>query len=508
MNDKYIYQNTALRNKEEMLFLKKGISLQDRSADQGGSKVPLQEKENTYIGYGIDIIHAIGPTDLTGPLFKDSVYDGTYGKKVIDSAPKNESRIESVESDSFIEMFTNLNINAEIRVGKGVPFFSGGFSAHYGDSRKLAKTAKFYNSIVYFCKNKHTLAPAFRSTENIKKLIEEDVLKDINNKKIPPADIFSDYGTHIIKEATTGGSTQVTAIYNSTNELQNHELKAAVDFACAYVSTKDDITFSEDKKAILNNTEIRGFCQGGNAALMAGLVNFKQLPDFLRKWSESLNNSEDLVLAETLKYIPIWELVDEPSRKKEIEDIFFKMAEEMGRQVSGYFTKVAPFELVSMSAECGQENSIGYVSGYPTDFLQRHGVREQIIQKMTGASVIGGSFIEPCHKINKIENDDGTFSFRFSHYNNLYLRVHFNSVEEQSAGADIQELFINGQTISEREKFILEKSGDGYKIKSVHNNKYLRTRHIHDFVSASTTLVADVSENGPEKPTVFFLKKL
>lgn len=289
--------------------------------------------ENTYLGYGIDLINAKGPfvSELKGPLFKPEHY---FNNK-IDSVHGQHSHIESKMSSSVSEALSSLNLNASIKTGKIIPFFSGGLNFHYGKKESKSKVTKIYNIKITMLSKKQTFDVDCRSKDELRKCMKENFLAEINKSENSSKYIFETYGTHFIAEALIGGMLHITSLYSSNEDVDEDELAAAIDIACSDASLTLDTKLTDDQKAMLENTQIKAVCNGGDASVLVGFsyISYKEIGSVIQKWGVSFVNPQGHVLAYVNKYTPIWNLAATPERAKELEDAFYKLAEETNNNI-------------------------------------------------------------------------------------------------------------------------------------------------------------------------------
>lgn len=293
--------------------------------------------ENTYLGYGIDLINAKGPfvSELKGPLFKSE----NYFNNKIDSVQGQHSNIESKMSSSISEALSNLNLNASIKTGKLIPFFSGGLNFHYGKKGTNNKVTKVYTSKITILSKKQTFDVDFRSKEEIRKCMREAFLAEVNKSENSPKYIFETYGTHFIAEALIGGMMHITGIYVSEEGVDENELAAAIDMACSYASAALDAKLTDGQKSLLEKTHIKAVCNGGDASVLVGFshISYKEIGSVIQKWGSSFTNPQGHVLAYVNKYTPIWDLAEQPERAKELEDAFYRLAEDTDKLICQCF---------------------------------------------------------------------------------------------------------------------------------------------------------------------------
>ena len=314
-----------------------GKTLYIEREDTGLDAAPMLSSENTFVGYGINLIDGASFGEaITRQLLKDEVYGDALTKSKIDSVVLNSAEGTSAVGDTLDEAFSSLEIKAEVRTGSAVPFFSGGVKAKYGEKQSVKSQSKYYNSIFSVTTKKQTLNVLPTA---IKNMLLPDELAYINDKDISPEDVFCEMGTHIILSDGIGGSININALYNSDEKVTSSELSVALDFKSSYVSGSASTDISKEQKKIANQTKIQISARGGNVGLLAG-VAFAEIGPTIKAWGETVRVSSDQTIANIYKMKPIWEFAD-PPRQKELEEYFYSKAQAINALLRSYFTKSA-----------------------------------------------------------------------------------------------------------------------------------------------------------------------
>ncbi len=460
-----------------------------------GISLVLPDGSATYVGMCINVLEASGPNSecTKSPLFIKNVY---RSDDYIETNRVNLAVTASQVSEKFAEVFHSTEIEAKVKTGAALAFFTGEISAKYGNSSKLTSNARFYNAVASVETQKHMLDSSYVFGEAMREIVKPDILKYIDNPTIAPSRLFSAYGTHIITEASIGGCIEVHGIYNSESSITNTQFKAAVDVACAYVSASASTSLTNEQKKIVSDTTISAKSYGGNVSVVAGMHSFSEIGASFKAWADSIRANENQVLAKVYSYMPIWELAEKPERQQEIMNDFINFARGRFTFVSEYFKiqePLTPPKPVALSVLAFGMRENKYIPGY-IGFLPR-------AEHNTYASVYSNS-VNGLNKFDMITNSDGTVSFRASD-GVRYLTVHYNSFVPESienwvtSRGDLNQLFVlatPGGSISNRQKFVLEKSGSGHKFKWIPENKpasegkYLAGRLMPAPPSAACTL--------------------
>ncbi len=451
-----------------------------------GAKLP--DGTNTYIGQAINVLDSAGPypEEAKVQLFKDEAYEG---KTLIKLSGVNKAKTFSMVSEKFTEVFKSMDMSTKVETGAAC-FFTGSIEAKFGSSDKLVETAKFYNAVASVETNKHMLSADYAFGEDMRDIINPTVLKRIDSDSITPEIIFSKYGTHIITESSLGGCIQVTGIYNSSESIKTTDFQVAIDAACAYVSASADVKLTESQKTIIGSTIVRAQSYGGNVAVVAGIHNLSEIAQSFKAWADSVRTKEEQVLSKIYAYMPIWELAESPVRQEQLRKAFYRMAGENFNYISNYF-KITPLPTKPYPVALSSKILTIYKNIQPVYMrLFFEGAREK------GFAGVDAPNVSALTTFNYCENYDGTVSFK-SQMNDRFLTVHYASTSYDDKFRDISQLYCNSESIGDRQKFIIEKNGDSYKLKSVYSNKYVRAIYKKMAANGSGGMiyVADASEN-------------
>lgn len=345
MKPKTLSQNySAQAVREKIGALKKesafGKQIQVEQEDKG-FMVPMAPNETTFVGYGINLINSVSFADaITTPIFPDEFYvKATSTASPIDSIVLNSIEGNTSVGDTLNEAFNSLEVSAEVRTGSAVPFFSGGIKTKFGSKQEVKSESKFYNAIYSVTTKKQTLKAIYQSASGLKKISDPELLDFINDKTVPPSELFDALGTHIIISSSIGGSINISALYNSDEKISSSDLSVALDFKSSYVGGGASTALSDSQKKIATQTKVTISGRGGEAGLLAG-VSFADIGGAINKWGATVQTSPQTI-ANIYKTIPVWKLAPTTTRQKELEDYFYSKADEMNRELLGYFTKSA-----------------------------------------------------------------------------------------------------------------------------------------------------------------------
>jgi hypothetical protein len=307
--------------------------------DRYGSGMPTPD-EVTFVGYGINIFD--GPTfadALRAPLIKPEVYldaSARGGKGYSDSSPMNAIESTIAVRENLREVYSSLDVGAEDRIGRAIPYFSLRVSAQYGNKQELKSEAKFYNSIFSAVTKKQTLDPYYMFPGYLSQIIKPAYIELINEPSIRPETLFRNLGTHIILSSSIGGSVNISGIYNSDVAATEQEISEALNFRATNAGGAAGASLTQKHKDIAANTSIKTKAQGGDVGAFTG-VQIAGVWDAMSRWGDSVAGAP--TIAKIYQTIAIWELATDPGRKAVLENYFYANADAINVSLDGYFTK-------------------------------------------------------------------------------------------------------------------------------------------------------------------------
>jgi len=311
-----------------------GAQITTKTEHEGGLQTKLGN-ENTFIGYSIKAFG--GPTfgaALGSQLFRDEIYtdksDGG-GNSYISSSNFAATQYQASLSENLNEVYCNLKVDAGLRSGAKVPWFSGSVTLQYGNKQTLQSESKFYKYVSSRTTKKHSMIG--RYAFDVTELVKPDVIDNIiDNAAHTPGDIFSRVGTHIITDASIGGEANIIGLYNSFTSASDKDIDTALNFN-SYAEKK---TLTDEQKRIANETYLNINSFGGDGKIFAG-ASFANFVSKMDAWAKTIDGNESL--ANIYSLIPIWELATDPSRKAQLENFFYDSCDAQNGVLSDYFAK-------------------------------------------------------------------------------------------------------------------------------------------------------------------------
>ena len=279
----------------------------------------------SFLGHGYNII--------TSPYMnKDYV---KFRSPILDEDKLMNARLKIVNeistdshtyTGSSMEEFMNdysLGLSVYGNYGK---VFSGGIKAQYRGSQG---EKKFFS----FSKQEFTIRTFdLHIMENVRKLktmLSDDFLYDVEN--MTPYQLFDEYGTHLIAEMAMGGKLEMNTTYSSISSCFTAEIEAAINAHVKYLGSsihgEMDASYKQklDSLSVEEVTDIKTL--GAPALAMDTVDNVRQnFPEWVRRLGEDKANSAFFGLVGDQSLVPLWDLVDDPQKKIDIETAFYDLA--------------------------------------------------------------------------------------------------------------------------------------------------------------------------------------
>lgn len=272
-------------------------------------------EKHCYLGRGIDVVYASAPTNryLKRNILKEVFID----KNNFHSLNNTTYDVQEVINSSLYETIKSVEIDANVDIKFAA--FSGGLEHKYSRKQGLSAYHKYCRIEAIRLQSKFYL-------EDIpsKLALQLDPLcsRALNDKSICPEDIFDIYGTHLIAAYRSGAKMQILAEYQSDVAVSDRELSTALKLNLVGICS---VNASEEEQAtynrIMDRTNIRVNCIGGEAATSFSLFTAKDFQKNVTKWANSLKNLE-FSIAQIDRYIPIWILAENVERQQQLEQAF------------------------------------------------------------------------------------------------------------------------------------------------------------------------------------------
>lgn len=231
----------------------------------------------------------------------------------------NINYTDYMAGNSLKELAKEFSVS--VNVGSEIKMFSGSVST---DFKKESESS----SEMSYCKVLHKnikKRQGFSNVNDYKKFLIPEF--EIDLKYLIPEDFFKEYGTHLITDAWFGGRLEFNFSKEKSINESKESLKVNVKAAFGKIFTSEITTnFSENSKEVIENSSMSARIVGGTSLQITTLENFSKE---YRKWLNSLEsekNWEFCALPPNGGLVPLWELCDDYSRKKELEKYYLQLA--------------------------------------------------------------------------------------------------------------------------------------------------------------------------------------
>lgn len=308
--------------------------------------------ENDLLGHGYD---------ATSSVFKGSKYgkasiidlerflsgkgrDPITGAEVTMYPGNIEKSLLPSGGETYIEWGSNLeeyskgqhsryNANTEINA-LGVKLYSADLKAFYNDSSRFSSSYCFYRINVQKTTRKLKLSQIYPAY--LKYFLTDDFLHDL--KYYTGDDIVAKYGTHVLTDILLGGV--CSAMFNAkmTTAANESSFKNEADLFIRQVSVGTGSSEAQKRFSSFKDVSISIVSYGGKDAIDQSNISFDpskgELGDFtlnFNNWLNSIDQTTEQVIGigdNTTKIYFISDLVDDASKKKEIEDAIVRYCEK------------------------------------------------------------------------------------------------------------------------------------------------------------------------------------
>lgn len=307
----------------------------------------------------------------------------------------------SVEAGETIHSYMN---NLAISVGMSTKsLFGGSLKMDFGldTSSKLDEKKSFAKGSATLTRSKQYVQMSKVSYKTLRnKYIYDAFLEDyLLNNKYSPADLFNNYGTHIMLTVYLGGRLDMCYVYNNTAEESSSDIKTKVEASFSFVEGKSSTDISKKSSSLIDNSSFRVNTYGGKVDV--NMTNLDNAKANYSEWAKSVQDAEYQVLIKagrldaTSEMIPIWMLIDPEASKanenryNEILNEFNRQLEEAGKNLGKFQTEPKPVYIkdIYFGAKSGSEGALAL-----SDLMSKTSEELTIIQKDLNQNA-GGNYI-------------------------------------------------------------------------------------------------------------------
>jgi hypothetical protein len=230
-----------------------------------------------------------------------------------------KSTFHTVEGKTISEYLNNFKLNTNISGNYKV--FSGSLSANFETTQYKKATNSF--ATVQSLINKYLLQIKKEyNADDLKKYLTEKFIADINDQSLSSSDIFATYGTHCMRSIIVGGRLDFNISANeskvSSSTTIGAHARAAFKTMFSKVSLEINMVNEKEQKEFESHMEKKLEVYGGASQYGQMIINEGNYDE----WIESIKNNYVFCEYGDDAFIPVWELCNNETRKKQLETDF------------------------------------------------------------------------------------------------------------------------------------------------------------------------------------------
>ncbi len=245
--------------------------------------------------------------------------------------------VRDVESTAYVK-FTGNSISeysdsmaSSVGVSGGIKAFSGSVRTNFSTTTTQRAEYSFATVQSQIYKSEATIAVT--QSSDLKRYLTPRAATDINNSFLSPEDLFTIYGTHVIRGLYAGGRVDYSRAADMTQVTTSRSLSvmvsASFDALFGTLSADGEYVSDQDRSHFEANSEQRLNVYGGASELALDIANKDQYD----AWIASVDANRHFVgfpqtnqsVAGAL--IPLWEFADDPVRASELQNAFNTLAD-------------------------------------------------------------------------------------------------------------------------------------------------------------------------------------
>lgn len=319
------------------------------------------------IGAGYNVFGEFAnPNSITTQLFdwnnaptKKVMFDNKFVIPDVVSAQETSTSEYVKFSGESIESFQS-NLNIHTKLDGSYKFFSGSLESNF-NSQELRKARNEFTMIQQDIE-KWSLK---LDPQKAKSLLLPEVKKDLDT--LPPDELFNKYGTHFLTGILIGGKATFNTSTNQTTYKSSHELEVISELSYQsltfQISNENRVKYGQDIAMFNANSSAEIKTIGGLAEL--GGFNITTDGGF-KEWSISIGENPTFIDFTTERGLtPIWELVDDATRKQDLVNAYKPFAQKISDEVTIHSDSMTDI-LVIFGDNSSIEAPTGYTK-YPFD---------------------------------------------------------------------------------------------------------------------------------------------
>ncbi len=335
-NDKYIGDNKGEEYEEDDGLLQEPL---------GASGKKVYEYDG-FLGYGYNIIDS--PYYRSEDVRQCVLDVESMAEDGLIYEERNSQTSTSFSVDSGETIHTYMN-NLAVSAGMSTKsLFGGSLKVDFGleTSSKVDENKSFAKGSATLTRTKQYVHMSKISYKTLRSKYVYDSFKEdfLLNENYSPADLFKEFGTHIMLTVYLGGRLDMCYVYNNTQKESAMDISTKVEASFSLVEGRSSTETKEKTTSLVKNSATRIKTYGGRVDInMTSLENAKE---HYEEWAKSIQDAEYQVLIKagrldsTAEMFPIWMLIDpesSPENKRRYEAIlaeFNKQLEEAGKNLS------------------------------------------------------------------------------------------------------------------------------------------------------------------------------
>ena len=291
-----------------------GCDLINGNIDNNGNNNNPNSTYEGFLGRGYDIINSrYWHSDDVRPQILDTNKMLADGLIFIDNHLHRSTETSSIVGETISSFMNNLAVDVGLEV-KGL--FGAGLQSNFGIrmSDNLETTNSFAQSSTVLIKRRDFVGTVSHS--NIRNNYILPTFRDewlLNNDKTP-AELITNFGTHIMLTVSLGGRIDMSYILNNEEGKSEMDIRAGLQASKGVVSgsVDMDLTVANNFRNSSRSEIIR--TTGGSVGI--NMTSFENASNNYADWAESVENTDNLTLIRAgrlnliTEMLPIWELID------------------------------------------------------------------------------------------------------------------------------------------------------------------------------------------------------
>ena len=267
-------------------------------------------KNESFLGYGFDVIRSSVFSDkyiiISNPIFKS---EDLMNQRLV-KVDSKVTYVDEVQSYSIEEFMEQWNAQANVNVSWGKKRVGGSVAIDTAYSGGVEGAASKYFHCISFNNQKFYIVLQ-SDIDSYRQMLTDGFKKDLYSN-MEPSKLFELYGTHFITSAVMGGRINSYYLYSSEEQVNYHDVSAAVSTEVRYLAGKTNVdvdggyrSIAEKQNVSVKNTfEVIG---GGDF----GMNSDEDIAEHYSDWEKSLDNKASLIgIKDSGSLRAVWELID------------------------------------------------------------------------------------------------------------------------------------------------------------------------------------------------------